>query len=172
MECTRTFTQSINISSTLIALTATKTFWTVGLNNHVSAIATFAAGSGAAVFKPEGFKNIDVYGISITGEIISDPSSTTLGGIIDTWGVLLNTDGNFAEISGTFSNQALSVTQNPVTISLSRYANYIEFSSPIKALTNISFNNIYIQASSCQTNTNLAIFGQLQLNVFYKFEGE
>ena len=172
MDCLRSFTQSINISSTLTALTATKTFWTVGLNNHCSAIATFAAGAGPAVFKPEGFKNIDVYGISITGEIISDPSSTTLGGIIDTWGVLLNTNGFYSEISGTFSNQALTVTENPLTISLSRYANYIEFQSPIKALQNISFNNLYIQASSCQTTTNLSIFGQLQLNVYYKFEGE
>jgi hypothetical protein len=172
MECLRSFTQSIIISNTLTSLNAVKSFWTIGLNNHCSAIATFAAGAGPAVFKPEGFKNIDVYGISITGEIISDPANTTQGGIIDTWGVLLNTVGNYSEISGTFSNQALTVSESPVTISLSRYANYIEFRSPIKSIKNISFNNIYVQASACQTTTNLALSGQLQLNVFYKFEGE
>jgi len=172
MGCLRTFTQSIIIQNTLTSLNAVKSFWTIGANNHCSAIATFAAGAGPAVFQPQGFKNIDIYGISITGEIISDPSNITQGGIIDTWGVLLNTVGNYAEISGTFSNQALTVSENPVTISLSRYANYIEFSSPIKSVQNISFNNIYVQASSCQTNTNLALSGQLQLNVFYKFEGE
>jgi hypothetical protein len=172
MDCLRSFSQSIVIQNTLTSLNANKSFWTVGSNIHCSAIATFAAGAGPTVFKPQGFKNIDIYAIGIQGEIISDPTNLTQGGIINTWGVLLNTVGNYSEISGVFSNQGLTVNENPITLSLSRYTNYVAFSSPIKSIENISFNNIYIQASACQSAIDLKIFGQLQLTVYYKFEGE
>lgn len=172
MECLRSFTQKISITSSLVGLNATQSFWTSGLNIHCSAIATFAAGVGPAVFLPQGFKNIDVYGIKVTGNIISDPSNLTDGGIVNDWGVILNTDGFYSEISGVYSNQALTVTQNPATISLSRYQSYLEFPSPIKALTNISINNLYLQANFCQVNTDLAILGELQFTTYYKFEGE
>jgi len=172
MECLRTFTQTINIQNTLTSLNSVQSFWTSGLNIHCSAVATFAAGVGAATFLPQGFKNIDVYALSVTGEIISDPANTTQGGIIDTWGVILNTVGTYAQISGVYSNQAIAPNQNPATISLSRFGNYVEFSSPIKSLSNICINNIYIQASNCQVNTNLALFGQLQFTTYYRFEGE
>jgi len=172
MDCLRSFTQSISIQNTLTALNSTQSFWTSGLNIHCSAVASFAAGVGPAIFLPQGFKNIDVYAVSVTGEIISDPSVITQGGIIDTWGVILNTNGNYGQLSGQNSNQAITPNQNPTTISLSRFGNYIEFPTPIKSLTNISINNLYVQASNCQVNTNLALFGQLQFTTYYRFEGE
>jgi len=172
MECLRSFTQSISIQNTLTSLNSVQSFWTSGLNIHCSAVTSFAAGVGPAVFQPQGFKNIDVYGISVTGEIITDPAVTTQGGIIDTWGVILNTSGSYAVLSGVNSNQVITPNQNPGTISLSRFGNYIEFPSPIKSLSNICLNNIYIQASNCQVNTNLALFGQLQFTTYYRFEGE
>lgn len=172
MECLRSFTQSITIQNTLTGLNSVVSFWTAGLNINCSAVATFAAGAGPAVFLPRGFKNIDIYGISVTGEIISDPNSATLKAQIDNWGVILNTVGAYSQLSGVNSNQVITPSQNPATISLSKFANYVDFPSPLKSVTNISLNNLYLQASECQVNTNIALFGQLQLTTYYRFEGE
>lgn len=172
MDCLRSFTQQISVQSSLVGLNSTQSFWTSGPNIHCSAIATFAAGVGPAVFLPQGFKNIDVYAIKMTGTIISDPNNLTDGGIVSDWGVILNTGGTYSQLGGVYSNQAITVNQSPQTISLSKYAGYLEFPSPIKSISNISINNLYIQANYCQVNTDLAILGELQFTTFYKFEGE
>ena len=172
MECLRSFTQSITIQNTLTGLNSVVSFWTAGLNINCSAVATFAAGAGPAVFLPQGFKNINIYALRLNGEIISDPNSATLKAQIDHWGIILNTVGAYSQLSGVNSNQAITPSQNPATISLSRFANYIDFPSPIQSVTNISMNNLYIQASECQVNTNIALFGQLELTTYYRFEGE
>lgn len=172
MDCLRSFTQSINIQNTLTGLNSVFSFWTVGLNINCSAVATFASSAGPAVFLPQGFKNINIYALRLNGEIISDPISLTQKAKIDTWGVILNTVGSYSVLSGVDSNQIISPVQNPIIFSLSKFANYVDFPSPIQSVSNISINNIYIQASECQVNTNISLLGQLQLTVYYQFEGE
>lgn len=172
MECLRSFSQSVSINNTLTSLNSVSSFWTAGLNINCTAIISFAAGVGPAVFQPQGFKNIDVFGIRVNGEIQSSPSSATQKAQIDSWSIILNAVGTYPLLSGNFSNQAITPTQAPTTISLNRFANFVEFSSPIKSVSNICVNNIYIQASECQVNTDIDLTGQLLFTVYYRFEGE
>ena len=173
MDCLRSFTQEIELAGlTLASLNPSISSWGTVNNYHYSAVCTFSAGAGVCSFRPQGFKNIDVYGIKVTGLIISDPSSLTLGAIIQNWGLAVNLTGTYAQLSGVYTNQSQTVLQNPVSIYLDRYSPEINFASPIKSLNNVSIQNLFIQANNGQLNTDIALAGGIQLTTYYKFEGE
>jgi hypothetical protein len=173
MDCLRSFTQNIDLSGlTLLSLNPVISSWGSAGNYHFSAICTFSAGAGVCSFTPQGFKNIDVFGIKLTGLVISDPNNLTLGAIISNWGVNVNLTGTYAQLSGVYANQSRPVVQNPANIFLDRYSPEITFSSPIKSLTNVCIQNLYLQANNGELATDIALTGGVQLTTYYKFEGE
>jgi hypothetical protein len=173
MDCLRSFTQNVDLGGlSLLSLNPTISAWGSAGAYHISAIGTFSAGFGVCSFLPQGFKNIDVYGIKVTGLIISDPANLTDGAIIQNWGLAINLTGTYAQLSGVYGNQSQTINQNPQSIFLDRYSPEITFPSPIKSLNNVSIQNIFIQANAGQINTDIALTGGIQLTTYYKFEGE
>ena len=172
MDCLRSFIQHTNLQTNLISLNALSQFWGVVGNYHCSSIASFTSIGGPVIFEPKGFKNIDVYGIKVLGQIQCDPASATLQGQIIDFGFNVNLVGTYPLIGANISNNILSISQSPNTISVSKYQPDIYFESPIKSVSNISIQNLFIAANNCVSNTNLSLYGSISLIVYYKFEGE
>jgi hypothetical protein len=172
MDCLRSFIQTTNLSTTLQSLNAVSQFWGSAPNYHCSSIASFTNVGGPVIFEPQGFKNIDVYGLKILGQIQCNWASATLQGQILDFGFNINLVGTYPLIGANVSNNILPIVQNPTTISLTKYQPDIFFKSPIKSIDNISVQNLLIAANNCVSNTNLSLAGSISMIVYYKFEGE
>lgn len=148
-------------------------FWSVGLYNYCNAAIDVDLAPNPAIFRPTGFKNIDVYGIKLAGNFTADPNNATLNAIITNWGARVTTTGAYSQIGGVFPNTLnLPVSQSPVTIGLNNFNPFVEYPSPIKSVTNIIIDTIFFSAENCQSPINIALLSDVQLIVYYKFEGE
>jgi len=96
-----------------------------------------------STFKVEGFKNINLYGVKMMGNI----QSPIIGyhGIVDDFGFNLAITGTTPKISGTFTTNGYNVSTSSSNIQIGKYDNEIIFSEPIQSCTQISINNFQAQ---------------------------
>jgi hypothetical protein len=174
MECLRSFVLDFKAIGLLSGFPGgAYRFWAVGLNYYCNAAIDVDLAPNPAIFRPQGFKNIDVYGIKLAGNFTSDPNSATSNAVITNWGARISTVGTYSQISGVFPNTLnLPVSESPVTIGLNNQNPEVEYPSPIKSVTNIIIDTIFFSAEHCQSLTDIALLSDVQLIVYYKFEGE
>jgi hypothetical protein len=174
MDCLRSFVIDFKVIGNLSSFAGgAYKFWSVGSNNYLNAAIDLDLAPNPAIFKPEGFKNIDVYGIQLAGNFQADANSLTLNGIITNWGARVVTIGNYGQISASIPFPLnFNVTQNPQVIGLNNINPKVEFPSPIKSVSNIVIDTLNFTAEHCQSNTDLALISDIMLIVYYKFEGE
>ena len=181
MSCYRSFILDYDISGQLTTLSgATNTFYQSGSgtapNLCVSTIIRMPISPSPGItaeFLPQGFKNIDVYGFHLIGHLASN-SSNVLNGIIQNWGIELNTIGTYGEVggnTGTTGVNYLPVLQ-PVHLGINNLNPKIEFPSPIKSVSNISLQRLFFSASNLQSATDFDFVSNIGIVVYYKFEGE
>jgi hypothetical protein len=174
MDCLRSFVQDYKIIGNLSSFTGgAYKFWSVGLNNYLNAAIDIDLAPNPAIFRPQGFKNIDVYGIKLVGNFTSDPNSLTLNGIIYNWGARIRTTGSYGQISSSIPNTLnFAINQNPDIIGLNNYNPEVKYPSPIKSVSNIVIDTVLFSAEHCQSAVDIALLCDVQLIVYYKFEGE
>jgi hypothetical protein len=180
MDCLRNFTFQTNwnqlISNPLNA--STYQFWTSGVQQKLSCVTNYYSGPNTNIsFLPQGFKNIDVYGIKINGYVISNPAVGGFGGIVTNWALTLNLLGQNPTLNGVISQDVaptptIAQNQNWTTFSLSERSPEIQFFSPIKSVSNVIPKQLIFQAEQCQTATDFNLFAQINVTIYYKFEGE
>lgn len=176
MECLRSFIIDYQISGSLDTLPDCDyaIYFNGPYNTMASAILNITQNpSDTAVFKPTGYKNIDVYGIKLLGHIASNPSAGQ-NGIITNWGVQINAVGNYGKISSSNGGIGINYTinTNPLTLGLNNLNNEIKFYDPIGSLSNISIQRILFDVEKLQSGSSFAFVSNIALLVYYKFEGE
>ena len=132
--------------------------------------------NGLSTFSPQGFKNIDIYGISVIGNI-GTLVAAPLGGAIPTdWSVRLSINGQLSQLSGvigvTNNFNIDNSSPNANLFELGRFQPNVKFANPIKSVTSIVLNQLKSNGSGGQTAANVNLQYSFNFIVYYKFEGE
>ena len=132
--------------------------------------------TGVSTFIPQGFKNIDIYGVEVTGSL-STQTFTALGGVIPSdWNTRITINGQMPLLGGQIgvTNDFSISTGSPGTnnFELGRFIPGVKFSDPIKSVTSIVINNIRANGVGGQTANNVALAYYFNFVFYYKFEGE
>lgn len=142
--------------------------WGVAGNYH-----WIIAQQGNSSFNIAGFKNVDLYGIEMLGNIQTTytPSSA---GIVSDYSFQVGITGQNQLISGDvqLSPNFWNISSNIQQFDLGKYSNKIFFDSPFSGCTKISFTEIKIQGQNGETLNLLNLDLRLQFKFLYKYEGE
>jgi hypothetical protein len=132
--------------------------------------------NGLSTFSPQGFKNIDVYGIEVIGNI-GTLVGAPLGGAIPTdWSTRISINGQLpvlgGVIGGTNNFNIDTASPNANLFELGRYNPSVNFASPITSVSSIVINQIKSNGTGGQTSANVNLQYSFNFVVYYKFEGE
>lgn len=170
MECLNSFTIGIRQQSTFSG--ADVKTWLLGVQDYwaVDIIRT-------STFNIQGFKNIDLYGIKMTGDVQTQVGAATGGVVVDDFGFDIYVDGSLPLISGAvdpgvnFWNLEVS-NVGAKTFRLSRNQNEINFAAPIKSVKYFNFERLVAQGVAAQTAGTISLDYDLTFTFYYKYEGE
>jgi len=168
MDCLRSF--SLRATGTQNATTTQVDQWLVGAQHF---FIYRSVNTSPSAFTIQGFKNIDIYKIELTGNIESFIGTTAC--LIQDWSAFIQITGSSAIIGGepTIPNGFnLSQQTFAPVFSLNKFNPVIEFASPIKSATLFTLQELYAQGIAYENLTTLGIAWNLNFNIFYKFEGE
>jgi len=169
MECLRSFNFVIGGQANFVApdvktwTSGTETFYTFERN-------------GSSTFTPQGFKNIDVYGVSVIGNFGTFNIPVLGGAIPSDWAVRLVINGQYSLLGGVIQptndfNLANNVS-NINTFKLGRFKPDLKFGDPIKSVSSFQIIQIESNGTGVQTAGNVNLQYLLNFIVYYKFEGE
>ncbi len=169
MDCLRSFNFFASGQANWTAPQA-KT-WTVGLQEFW-AYQRF----GSSIFQIQGFKNINVFGIEVIGNVGTLPLSPTGGCIPTDWSVDISINGKVPLIGGVIAPlNDFNITDNVFianNFNLGRFNPSVQFESPIESVTSLTINSIEANGTGAQNVANLNIKYIFNFIVYYKFEGE
>ena len=174
MDCLRSFTFVIGKQTDYTTALRFKS-WTVGTNNYWLVDDAVTLGSGSK-YLIQGFKNINVYKIEITGDVNTAALPVGVSAITENWNI-------FGSIKGTTSASvgSIQVSPNPFGMTeypgnsyfnISKYQNEITFLSPIQSAEYIEFAGFYAEGYGNQSILSAQIGFFINVTVYYKYEGE
>jgi hypothetical protein len=174
MDCLRSFTFVIGKQTEYTTALRFKS-WTVGTNNYWLVDDAVSLGSGSK-YLIQGFKNINVYKIEITGDVNTAALPAGVSSITENWNI-------FGSIKGTTSASvgSIVVSPNPFGMTeypgnsyfnISKYQNSITFLTPIQSAEYIEFAGFYAEGYGNQSILSAQIGFFINVTVFYKYEGE
>jgi hypothetical protein len=171
MDCLRSFSLTILDQKTYTSASSALTVW--GTNNSFAVYST-----DSSTFLIQGFKNINVFGIDMIGNVSSaygsaprvDNANATdfeigvqlVGQIPQPIGII-GSPNDFPIIQNTFIEQINT---------LSKYKTSVKFSTPIQSVKSISFYDFKAFGSHVQNILQVKMGYQLQFIFYYQFEGE
>ena len=161
-------------------------FYAAGQSNWVSPdVKTWFVGAqefwsfernGLSTFSPQGFKNIDVYGISLIGNIGTLVFAPLGGAIPSDWSARLSINGQLSQLSGVIGGtndfNIDNSSPNANLFELGRFNPEVKFSDPIKSVSSIVLNQIKSNGVGGQNSGNVNLQYFFNFVVYYKFEGE
>jgi hypothetical protein len=170
MDCLRSFIVSIDQVTTFSG-TDVKT-WFVGAQEF-----WVVEKAGVSTFVPEGFKNIDIYGVDVIGNVSTQKAAATGGCVVQDWGFELLIEGQLPLASGTITTSPnywniQTTTTGTRTFALSKNTNSLKFADPIGSVKNINFEVLRAQGVGGQTAGVVSLDWDLSFVFFYKYEGE
>jgi len=172
MDCLRSFTLNLNQNFSFVnpqylawntSGTGTNLPWTVesGVSSSIF-----------TVFNIEGFKNIDLYGISLVGNCYPTNATASRQGIVNDWGLNLFLTGNPTIIGGNFGVNNFGFNQDGNNIALTKYQNIYKLANPVKSVTRIQIDFLRASGIQFESSTGIDLTFDLSLIVYYKYEGE
>ena len=172
MDCLRSFSFRVNTNSG-VTLSDIKQ-WQTGTAQHFFSCTTGSAGSK---YNIEGFKNINVFGVDVTGSISTLPGATNGGVIINNWMIDVKINGQAPLVGGnvtTSPNYYVISTTNPqnTNFPLGRFSPSVRLATPIQSATSIELGSTYADGFGWQTVGEINLFWNLNFTVYYNFEGE
>lgn len=170
MDCLRSFIVSIDQVTTFSG-TDVKT-WFVGAQEF-----WVVEKAGVSTFVPEGFKNIDIYGVDVIGNVSTQKAAGTGGVVVQDWGFELLIEGQLPLVSGSITTSPnfwniQTTTTGTKTFALSKNTNSLKFADPIGSVKNINFEVLRAQGVGGQTAGVVSLDWDLSFVFFYKYEGE
>ncbi len=138
----------------------------------------------SAVFKPgsdskfeiEGFKNVNIHGITTTG-FVRGASNSTKCAVVQDWNFLLVINGTPSLISGKVRTSPdgfnLKIDSPAVLIyNISKHTPTILLSDPITSVKSIDFDSIYAQGVGAEFLNEIAFNYNFNFTFYYTYEGE
>jgi len=170
MDCLRSFVVGINQVGTFTG-TGISTWNVPALgNNYFSAIV-----QGLTTYNIEGFKNINIFGASVTGHVIAQASAPTGKCLVEDWAFVVTLVGQLPIISGSASPDFWSLQTTGLqtnVIALSKNTPSVIFNDPIASVKTINFNQLRCQGEGAETANTVSLDYDLTFTFYYKFEGE
>jgi hypothetical protein len=125
----------------------------------------------------EGFKKLDLYGMSVNGYVTNKKSAVIGAATILDWMFQIQVIGTPPAISAkikTSPNYFLPNLNNTDSnyFFLSKYTNKINFETPITGVSNIRLDQISASGINAQTGDNVSLAWKLGFVFYYKYEGE
>lgn len=169
MDCLRSFT---------IVTRATGTFttpdikqWTTGANQHFWTCDI----DRSSTYNIQGFKNIDIYGVTMIGGITAQVPDVNNGVNVEDFNFGIYFQGQLPLLGGNITSDYWQIQDTgiePLRFQLSKNTNSIKFSSPIKSTQFIQFVHLKAQGNGYQTLSTISLDWDLSFTFYYKFEGE
>ena len=169
MDCMRSFT--LNINQNFIFTNTVFTEWNV-LGTVLPWTMFDGSGTRFSIFNISGFKNIDLYGVSLVGNVYPLLAPAQRQALVQDWGVELALTGTPALIGGSFGNNTFLATQGNTSVFLSKYQNEYKLASPIKSVTDITISSLTASGIQNESGVSVDLAFDVNLIVYYKFEGE
>ena len=170
MDCLRSFIVRINQQTNWTG-SDVKT-WLIGAQYHWAVDAY----SSTSTFNIEGFKNVNIYGIQLIGNVITNTASVLGAVVVSDWSFEIEIDGQLPLISGTIAPTNYwaieTSTQATKYFTLSKNTNLLTLADPIASAKNIVFRRLKAQGDSGQTLNNVSLDWDFSFVFFYKYEGE
>lgn len=169
MECLRSFNIRINQAATFSAPDSKS--WNIG------SITYFSVEKVAnSTFDIQGFKNIDLYQIDVTGYVQTQTGAALGNCIVNDWAFELFLDGQNPLVSGVVNPVpdfwSLDVDNNSAkSVRISKFNNSIKLTDPVKSLKKIDFARLLAVGEAC-TGPNPSLEWSLNFVFYYKYEGE
>ena len=172
MECMRSFNFSIANQSNYGAANGFL-YWQIGTQHFWTLDISSASGSK---YNIQGFKNINIFKIEITGDINSSPQLAPFQCIVQNWSLGLEVVGQNSTATGTVlaSPNPFSMIEQPTNpfFRLSKLQSCIQFDSPIQSAREINVKNLFVDGIANQTILSAQIGYVINFTIYYKYEGE
>ena len=168
MDCLNQFQFYVQKTTTFTTASGEFTTWT-----PVGGSSSWVVKSGANnfIFDIQGFKNIDLYGIKILGDIQSGTGGVSQG-IVDDYNFRCYLSGEFPSVSGIFTSNTYNALTIPTFCSLSKYQNEITFIDPIKSCKTIEVSVFSAQGINPRSATQIILDVNFNIYFYYKYQGE
>jgi hypothetical protein len=172
MDCLRSFTLNINQNASFS--TPEYIAWNTANNYHPWALQNGIGSTTPAVsnFNVQGFKNINIFGISMIGNVYPTLATASRQGLVQDWGIDLQLTGNPILVGGNFGVNNFGFYQGGNLISLSKYENEYKLLSPIQSVTQIQVINLNASGIQAESNAGIDLTFDVTLIFYYQFEGE
>jgi hypothetical protein len=173
MNCLRSFSFQTNIITTLSVGVDLKQ-WSIG-NNHYWQAYTQAAIASPSIYTIQGFKNVDVYGIDVIGDVQTQTNTIINGIIVDNWNIDISVNGQQPLVGGVTTGgfYAIDSTLPDNNIfAIGKYTNSIKFASPITSAKSIVLGTTRASGTGYQSIGAVNLAYKVNFIVYYKFEGE
>lgn len=171
MECLRSFTLNINDNFVFTSASGDLVEW-----NSVGTIkpwVVFRADSFTkSVFNVQGFKNIEVYGLSLVGIVRPTRSIPSNNALVEDWGVSVILDGRTPLINGFFGTNSFGVVQGANNVFLSKDQNEYKLIDPIQSVKTITIEALSASGIQNENTTSVDLAFNVSVIVYYKYEGE
>jgi hypothetical protein len=168
MDCLRSFIIKINQATTFSG--ADVKTWLLGVQEYWA-----VANGGNSIFNFQGFKNVDIYGIDVIGQIQTQLGAAN-GGVVEDWAFKILINGQLPLVSGNLTASPnywnLQTSGIAASVALSKNTNSIKFVSPIKSVSFLDFEGIRVQGYGGQTAGQISLEWDLSFVIYYKYEGE
>jgi hypothetical protein len=137
----------------------------------------FKTGFSNSVYNIVGFKNIDIYGISLNGYVMGEPTSATNSAIVQDWNMYITLNGQAALVSGitNASPNAWDIrTSSPLLnqFVLGKYTPSINLMSPFTSVQSIQFGFLATSGIGATVLDSVYLIYDLYFTFYYKYEGE
>lgn len=170
MDCLRSFIVSIDQAGTFSG--ADVKTWLLGVQEYW-ALEKY----GFSSFEIQGYKNINIYGVDVIGQVQTQKAAALGGCVVEDWafeiiieGQLPLTNGQISPIGNFWNIQTNTVGTR--TFALSKNTNSLKFADPIASVKYINFEILRAQGVGAQTAGTISIDYDLSFVFYYKFEGE
>jgi hypothetical protein len=166
MSCLRSF---------FITLSRNSTYSTVGTNvktwtNLGDTFFTVNENTLNTTFTIQGFKNVNIYGFKMVGEVSSPLTGSSV--IVNDWVFSLVFNGQPERLGGDFGPNGWSATLDAPTWKASKYIPAVTFESPIQSVRTIVINNFAANGYGVETAGSVSLALGITFEILYQFEGE
>jgi len=170
MSCLRSFNLRMSLQRDQTG-TSIKT-WTSGTENFWS-----LNSAGVSTVNIQGYKNINIYGVDVVGNLSTNTTSAINGVIVNDWTVNVFINGVNpiidAVVTTSPNNYGIinSTTANNI-FALGKYNNSLRFASPYQSVQSIQFQDTNAFGIGYQSALGVNVLWNMNFIFFYKFEGE
>lgn len=173
MDCLRSFNFSIANQSNYGAAQGFL-YWQIG-TQHFWTLDTSSI-TGSSTYVIQGFKNINIFKIELTGDFNSSPQFSPFQCIVQNWSLVFNVIGqNSTSVGSVFlGTNSFGMFDQPTNAAfkLSKFQPSITFETPIQSAKEIILQSFFVDGIANHTTTSAQIGYIINFTVFYKYEGE